>query len=96
MNESSYLTWYAFKKDLESLCEHPILNNLWLQIKPQTALPWNSSNMRAAYVTKESLKLDLKPSPNSIDILQGQRAGDDIPDNVDTHKSNQQWSIKIR
>ena len=51
-----YKTWYDFKKDLESLCGRPILNNLWLQIKPRTALPWNSSNLRASLVFKESLK----------------------------------------
>jgi hypothetical protein len=51
-----YKTWYDFKKDLESLCGQPILNELWLQIKPKTALPWNSSNIRASYVFKKSLK----------------------------------------
>ena len=51
-----YMTWYDFKKDLESLCGQPILNDLWLKIKPQTALPWNNSHIRASYVFKESLK----------------------------------------
>ncbi len=96
MNKSSYLTWYAFKKDLESLCGHPTLNNLWLKIKPQTALPWDSSNMRAAYVTKESLKLKLKPLRDPVNILQGQKVGDDISDDVDTHNPSHHQSIKIR
>jgi hypothetical protein len=51
-----YKTWYDFKRDLESLCGQPILNELWLQIKPKTALPWNCSNLRASYVFRESLK----------------------------------------
>ena len=41
-----YETWYEFKKDLESFCGHPIFNRIWLQIKPQTALPWDKLNMR--------------------------------------------------
>jgi hypothetical protein len=44
----TYDTWYAFKKDLESLCGHPILNRTWLQIKPQTALPWGKSQILTA------------------------------------------------
>jgi hypothetical protein len=52
----NYKTWYEFKKDLESLCGQPILNNEWLRIKPQNALPWSSSNLRASYMAKESLK----------------------------------------
>jgi hypothetical protein len=43
-----YETWYEFKKDLESFCGHPILNKIWLRIKPQIALPWDKSNMRSA------------------------------------------------
>ena len=41
-----YKTWYGFKKDLESFCGHPVLNKIWLQIKPQSALPWDKTNMR--------------------------------------------------
>lgn len=43
-----YDTWYDFKRDLESICGYPVLNKLWLQIKPQTALPWHKSNLRSA------------------------------------------------
>lgn len=42
-----YDTWYDFKRDLETLCGHPVLNTLWLRIKPRTALPWNKSNLRS-------------------------------------------------
>jgi hypothetical protein len=43
-----YDTWYDFKKDLELLCGYPVLNKLWLQIKPQIALPWDKSNIWSA------------------------------------------------
>jgi hypothetical protein len=43
-----YNTWYDFKRDLESMCGHPVLNTLWLQIKPQKALPWGKTQIRSA------------------------------------------------
>ena len=50
-----YNTWYDFKKELESLCGYPVLNTLWLQIKPQIALPWDKSNISSALLKlKES------------------------------------------
>jgi hypothetical protein len=50
-----YDTWYDFKKELESLCGHPVLNTLWLQIKPQIALPWDKSTIRSVLLKlKES------------------------------------------
>ena len=55
-SNQKYKTWYDFKKDLESLCGRPILNDLWLQIKPRTALPWNSSNIKASYGIFKILK----------------------------------------
>jgi hypothetical protein len=42
-----YDTWYDFKKDLESLCGYPVLNTLWLRIKPQIALPWDKANIQS-------------------------------------------------
>jgi hypothetical protein len=51
-----YKTWYDYKKDLESLCGRPVLNDLWLKIKPQTALPWSSANLFSSYISIESLK----------------------------------------
>ena len=41
----NYDTWYGFKKDLESLCGHPVLNSLWLRVKPKEALPWGKSQI---------------------------------------------------
>jgi len=50
-----YETWYDFKKDLEAFCGHPILNKMWLSIKPQIALPWDKSNMRLALLKLKKL-----------------------------------------
>jgi hypothetical protein len=44
---AKYDTWYDFKKELESLCGYPVLNTLWLQIKPQIALPWDKATIRS-------------------------------------------------
>ena len=52
----NYMTWYDYKKDLESLCGRPVLNDLWLKIKPQTALPWSSAHLFSSYLSIESLK----------------------------------------
>jgi len=41
----TYDTWYGFKKDLESLYGFPILNSLWLRVKPREALPWGKSQI---------------------------------------------------
>ncbi len=45
-----YNTWYDFKKDLEKRLGHSVLNREWLRVKPKTALPWNSSNMKATFL----------------------------------------------
>jgi hypothetical protein len=52
----NYITWYDYKKDLESLYGRPLLNDLWLKIKPQTALPWSTANLFSSYLSIESLK----------------------------------------
>ena len=46
--QKHYYTWYEFKKELESLYGYPVLNTLWLQVKPQKPLPWNKSNILSA------------------------------------------------
>lgn len=48
MNKLIYPTWYEFKKDLQKEAGHGILNEDWLRIKPQAALPWNASFMQSS------------------------------------------------
>ena len=43
-----YPTWYAFKKDLEKETGRTVLNDDWLNIKPQTPLPWSRDNLKSA------------------------------------------------
>jgi hypothetical protein len=43
-----YDTWYAFKKELENTLWCHIPNDIWLEIKPKKALPWDDSDMRAS------------------------------------------------
>ena len=43
-----YATWYEFKKEFERRLGYSMLNWNWLQVKPQTPLPWNDSHMKAA------------------------------------------------
>ena len=43
-----YTTWYEFKKDLEKLAGSILLNQDWLEVKPEAPLPWNDADMRAA------------------------------------------------
>ena len=43
MNKSSYYTWYSFKNDLQKELGRSILNQEWLHIKPEKALPWDDS-----------------------------------------------------
>lgn len=45
LSPQTYDNWYRFKKDLESLCGHPILNTTWLKVKPREALPWGKSQI---------------------------------------------------
>ena len=45
LSPQTYDTWYGFKKDLESLCGYPIINSLWLRVKPREALPWGKSQI---------------------------------------------------
>jgi hypothetical protein len=45
--DQAYKTWYEFKKDLETLCGHPVLNTLWLQVKPSEALPWGKKQIQS-------------------------------------------------
>ncbi len=50
-----YWTWYDFKKDLEKVIGHPLLNQLWLEVKPKKPLPWNYSHFRRALSITERL-----------------------------------------
>jgi hypothetical protein len=56
MNKSAYSTWYEFKKDLQKEVRHSILNQEWLQIKPQEPLPWNKSFMKTTLSKLSSLE----------------------------------------
>jgi hypothetical protein len=51
-----YPTWQAFKTDLELNLWCHLSNDIWLQIKPKRALPWDESDMRttiAAIIEKQ-------------------------------------------
>ncbi len=43
---SIYETWYDFKFELQRRSGVVVLNRLWLQIKPKTALPWYEHQMK--------------------------------------------------
>ncbi len=43
-----YDTWNAFKRDLELNLWCHVANDIWLQVKPKRALPWNASDMVTA------------------------------------------------
>lgn len=45
---SAYNTWYEFKKELQRRSGLPILNKLWIQIKPKAPLPWHEFQMKEA------------------------------------------------
>ncbi len=47
-SNTRYDTWQAFKRDLELNLWCHLSNDIWLQVKPKRALPWNDSDMRAA------------------------------------------------
>ncbi len=38
-----YDTWYEFKRECEKRLGHSLLNQTWLRVKPETALPWDDS-----------------------------------------------------
>ncbi len=59
-----YETWYAFKKDLQSNCGHPIPNDLWLRIKPPSALPWDKADMRRVLLKLRKDKSAQAPNHN--------------------------------
>lgn len=44
----AYDTWYDFKKELQRRSGLVVLNKLWLQIKPQSPLPWYEFHMKEA------------------------------------------------
>jgi hypothetical protein len=50
MKTAQYLTWYEFKKDLQKEARHSVLNQEWLQVKPQKPLPWDRSSMKSTLV----------------------------------------------
>lgn len=58
MKKTSYATWYEFKKDLQKRVGHSVLNQEWLQVKPQKPLPWNAPCMYGA--CSRLLKLEAK------------------------------------
>ena len=47
MQKSLYPTWYEFKNDLQKELGRSILNQEWLQLKPEKPLPWNDSCFQA-------------------------------------------------
>jgi len=47
-NTPLYSTWYEFKKDIEKLSGHCILNWDWLKVKPEAPLPWNIYDFQTA------------------------------------------------
>ena len=50
-----YKTWYEFKKELEANVERPLVNDVWLQLKPRAPLPWDLSQMKVAQLKYQHL-----------------------------------------
>ena len=46
---SAYDTWYEFKKDLEKCLGYHLTNWEWLEVKPQSPLPWNYHHMKRSH-----------------------------------------------
>jgi hypothetical protein len=44
--QSQYDTWYAFKRDLESLAGRFLPVDWWLRAKPKKPLPWTNQDMQ--------------------------------------------------
>ena len=65
----SYTTWYDFKKDLEKHLGHSVLNWDWLRVKPKTALPWNSSNMKATFLKLSRLDYQKNTKRNARQLV---------------------------
>ena len=55
-NTTLYQTWYEFKKDLEKRLGSSLLNEDWLNAKPQAPLPWDGSHMESALVAVADLR----------------------------------------
>ena len=51
-----YTTWYAFKKELERRLGYCLLNRRWLEVKPESPLPWDDSHLRAALLVRGGTK----------------------------------------
>jgi hypothetical protein len=47
-NNRQYETWYAFKRELELNLWCHIANDVWLEIKPKKALPWDDADLKKA------------------------------------------------
>jgi hypothetical protein len=47
-SRKEYVTWYAFKKDLEEHLWGHVANDTWLEIKPKRPLPWDETDMQIA------------------------------------------------
>ncbi len=45
----TYATWYEFKRDLEKRLGHLLTNWAWLEVKPQSSLPWSYRHMKRSY-----------------------------------------------
>ena len=56
MQKSIYPTWYEFKKDLQKELGRSMLNQEWLQIKPEDPLPWNNSCFRVVLLKLSDAK----------------------------------------
>ncbi len=53
--QKEYLTWEAFKRDLESRVRSPLPIGIWLRARPKTPLPWHGGELQASL--KELLRI---------------------------------------
>jgi hypothetical protein len=56
MQKSIYPTWYEFKEHLQKELGRSMLNQEWLQIKPEEPLPWNNSCFRVVLLKLSDAK----------------------------------------
>ncbi len=61
-----YLTWYAFKKELERETGRTLLNDDWLTLKPPVPLPWNRTNLEVAVAKLQRNAYRVAPSEETI------------------------------
>jgi hypothetical protein len=56
MQKLIYPTWYEFKEDLQKELGRSMLNQEWLQIKPEEPLPWNNACFRVVLLKLSDAK----------------------------------------